>query len=417
MAFEFKPFSPKQLDAMTNADAFINIFEGAVRSGKTIASIIAWCQFVQDSPHSEFLMSGNTTDTLYRNVIADIEKIYGKKRVKYNAGAKGGAQLVFTFRGKGRKIVKKVCYCRGASNERSENGIRGMTVGGWYADEITIHAQSFVKQALNRMSLSGARALWTTNPDSPHHYIKTEFIDKAAAKGYKVWSFILEDNLALPPEYVENIKNAYSGLWYKRMILGLWVLADGVIYDGFSEETMVVDELPRILKYWIGCDYGTSNPTVFILAGLGEDGRLYIIDEYYHSGTETGRQKSPKQYSADIRAFIEKHGIVNLYENIFIDPSAEGFIVTLWQDGVKRIAQADNTVLRGIELVSNIIGLDKFRVHRRCKNVLKEMAAYSWDPKAQERGEDKPLKTSDHTLDSIRYIANGTRRIWTRRTA
>jgi phage terminase large subunit len=145
---------------------------------------------------------------------------------------------------------------------------------------------------------------------------------------------------------------------------------------------------------------------------LGIDDRLYIIDEYYHSGAETGHQKSPSQYSKDYIDFMKlRHPNINP-DYIFVDPSAEGFIITLWNDGVRGVAQANNDVKLGIELLSNLISDDRFRVHRRCKHVLNEITSYIWDPKAQARGEDKPLKINDHTLDPIRYVVNGTINIW-----
>lgn len=231
-AFVFKPFSQKQLDFICNSNAFINVAEGAVRSGKTIAATVRWINFVRESPHDKFLMTGKSSDTLYRNVIEDIEKILGNL-VKFTKSSKGGAKLIFKLPDpsdpKGKKVTYKTCYCVGAYDEGSEGRIRGMSVAGWLADEVTLYPESFITQAINRMSMSGAKAIWTTNPDSPYHYIKQEYIDKSIGSGtekpknLRVWSYQLDDNLALDEEYKANIRSAYTGLWYKRMILGLWV--------------------------------------------------------------------------------------------------------------------------------------------------------------------------------------------------
>ncbi|WCK55420.1 PBSX family phage terminase large subunit [Aneurinibacillus sp. Ricciae_BoGa-3] len=399
MAFEFKPFSLKQLDVICNANAFINILEGAVRSGKTIASQIAWVEFMRTSPHDRFLMSGKTVDTLYRNVIEDIIKIYGRSRVRYIKSSSGGAQLIFTFKVAGKK-VKKIAYCVGAHDERAEERIRGMTVAGWYVDEITLHPESFVKQAINRMSLPKSRAIWTTNPDSPYHFIKTEFIDKAEEKGYKVWHFDLDDNLALDETYKENVKNAYSGLWYKRMILGLWVLAEGTIYDMFDEDVHAIDQAPEnIERFYVGIDYGTKNPTAFVLVGQ-KNGCLYVLDEYYYNGREIGRQKTDMEYSVDFQRFVADI----TYPLIAIDPSAASFIAQLRKDRVSNIRKADNAVLDGIRHVSNLIAKKRLFVMRKCKNLLREFSSYVWDEKAAKKGEDKPLKDNDHALDALRYV-------------
>lgn len=431
---KWSPFSHMALKSMVECDAWINIWEGAVRSSKTVSSIIAWITFIEESEHNVFLMTGNTSDTLYRNVIGGdigILTILGN-RAKYVKGGDGGAHLKVLCKRVNPQIpettmVEKICWCVGAHSAPSENRIRGMTVGGWYADEVTLYPENVVKQAINRMSLSGARAFWTCNPDSPYHYIKTEFIDQAKKKGVRVFKFTIDDNLSLDERYKTQIKSSYSGLWYKRMIQGLWVMADGVIYDMFNHEPvyaggMVCARLPDMQKYWISIDYGTSNATTFHLYGWGVDDKLYAIKEYYHSGKESeDRQKSPQQYADDFVKWIDSlediHGNKINYEYIFIDPSAKGFMLQLWQQGVKKVQAADNDVKIGIELVSSVMGQDRFRVHVSCVNMLRELSSYVWDPNAQKRGEDKPLKENDHCLDNLRYCVNGTRKIWNRKVA
>ena len=405
---QWSPLSQKALTAMAHSNGFINIYEGAVRSGKTLAASLRWIEHLGSSPHQEFLMTGKTADTLYRNVIGGevgLIAILGQRNAKYKKSTQGGA--TFTIRvGPG----EKTCYCLGANDERAEGHIRGMTIGGWYGDEITLYPETFVKQGLNRLSLKGAKAFWTMNPDSPYHYIKTEFIDLAAEKGFKAFHFNLDDNLSLEQEFKDNLRKSYTGLWYKRMVEGLWVMAEGVIYDMFDSTTMVVDILPRMVRYWVGMDYGTSNPAAFILAGLGEDNRFYVVDEFYYDSRVVGRQKSPKALSADYTAWIRSRGVIPT--RVYLDPSAEGFLLTLWEDRVPNIASAENAVNMGLMLISSLMGQDHFRVHRRCRYTLKELTSYVWDPVAQKRGEDKPLKANDHCMDAVRYIVNSTRTTW-----
>jgi len=206
MSYDWKPFSSKQLDVIDGFDSFINILEGSVRSGKTIAANVAWLYFVLTNPYDQFLMSGESTDSLYRNVVKDLVKIVGDRRATYQKSPKGGPQLIF-HSGAG----DKVCYCRGADKVTSEEAIRGMTIAGWYADEVTLHHETFIKQAINRMSLPGAKAIWTTNPDNPNHFIKKEYIDRAGAKGYCHWHFSLEDNLTLDERYKVRTETGVFG--------------------------------------------------------------------------------------------------------------------------------------------------------------------------------------------------------------
>jgi PBSX family phage terminase large subunit len=408
--FDFKPFSRKQLDVICNADAFINILEGSVRSGKTIASIVAWIYFLKTSPHRTFLMTGSTSDTLYRNVIEDIIHILGNKRSRYVKSATGGSKLTikvdnpdYPKRSKQRYIYKH-CYCVGAHDERAEGRIRGMTIGGWYADEVTLYPESVVKQAINRMSLIGARAIWTTNPDSPYHYIKTEFIEKAEEKGYKSWHFELDDNLALDEQYKKNIKNAYVGLWYLRMILGLWVLAEGAIYDMFDEKVHVIHcPADGYQEYGVSIDYGTATVMTFGLYGVNykEDKPVvHLIREYYYNAKKTSRQKTDGQFADDFEKFLA--GVVP--RDIFVDPSAASFKEELRKRGYRQVKDADNDVINGIRFVAGLLSSKRFFIDDSCTDSKREFNAYVWDEKAQKRGEDKPKKENDHTKDRDRYF-------------
>lgn len=394
-------FSNKQKDVINktikNELGFINILEGSVRSGKTFIVNLAWTLFILNSPHDVFLMSGESTDSLYRNVIGDMIFILGRSRAVYQDSAKGGAQLIINYNGK-----TKICYCRGGSKANDEGKIRGITIAGWMADEITLHHESFVKQALSRMSLEGAKAFWTTNPDSPYHYIKTEYIDKAQEKGYYHWHFNLDDNLTLSEEYKKNIKNAYSGVFYQRFILGLWILAEGVIYDMFNKAIHVVPTMERkYTKKYISIDYGTQNPTTFGMYGKDDTGQWYKIKEYHHSGREEKLQKTDVEYADDLEKFMDHDKSIT----VIVDPSAASFIAELRKREIK-VRKAKNDVLEGIRNVGNALK-NGLIVFNDCNiETFKEFETYIWDEKASIKGEDKPVKENDHHMDNLRYWCN-----------
>ena len=420
---EWSAFSLKAMQSMKYDDAFINIYEGAVRSSKTVASTIAWCKFVEENPNKYFLMTGKTEDTLYRNVIGGstgIISIMGSDNAVFRKSGEGGSILELRFPNKKKRTIEtKICYVVGANDAQAETKVRGMTIAGWYADEVTLYPESMVKQCINRMSLDGAKAYWTCNPDSPYHFIKTEFIDMKEQKGYRVFHFELDDNLALSERYKDQIKKAYSGLWYKRMVQGLWVMAEGVIYNNFNHELeanggMVITEYPEnVQRYNIAIDYGNSNATTFLLIALTDDGREVIVDEYYHSGKGSMEgAKSPSQYAKDLIKFIDRADpngdqIGFKLDNIIVDPSAKGFILEFYNQAPKylkkKLIPAINDVIFGIEITTTLIDNDVVRVMANCKNVLRELGSYIWDEKAQQKGQDKPIKENDHTMDAWRY--------------
>ena len=284
--------------------------------------------------------------------------------------------------------------------------------------------ESFVNQAAARCSVEGAKLWFNCNPDGPFHWFKVDWIDKLEERNALHIHFLLEDNPSLSAKVINRYKRMFAGIFYDRFILGLWVLAEGVIYSMFRKD-MVIDSLPpgvKVTEKWIGVDYGQANATVFLLIGLGSDNKIYILDEYYHAGRNNPVQKSPRGYSKDYFKWKIKNGVDGVPVNqkyTYIDPSAKGFIRQLFEDGEKKIRNANNAVrtrgnkvdeLAGIELVSSLLEADMIRVLSHCTNTIAEFSAYRWDPKAQEeRGEEVPIKQFDHCMDALRYVCNGNR--------
>jgi PBSX family phage terminase large subunit len=388
MSFAWGRFSRKQLDVIANATARLNILDGSVRSGKTIASLVAWIMFVGEAPPGELLMVGKTERTLKRNVLDLLESMVGSKHFKYKQGA--GEAYLF-----GRRI-----YLAGANDERAEGKIRGMTLAGAYGDEITLWPESFFTMLLSRLSLPGARFIGTTNPDSPFHWLNTRYLEKAGLLNLKRWQFRLEDNLNLDPAYVEALKKEYTGLWYKRFILGLWVLAEGAIYDMWDDARFVRPAPEDLQRFIVAVDYGTSNPCTFGLYAWKDGPRpvVHLVREYWYDSKETGRQKTDAEYADDFREWL---GDINP-EAIYVDPSAASFIAELRKRGYT-VSDANNDVIDGIRFVASMLNQERFFVDPSCINTIKEFASYVWDPRAQLKGEDKPLKQNDHAMDRNRY--------------
>ena len=366
----------------------LNILEGSVRSGKTFSSLILWAMWLGTRPEDgKYLMVGRTLTTLKRNCLEPLQALLGEKHMSFTTAAKRA--VIF-----GRQVDLE-----GAANALSENKIRGVTLHGAYVDEITLIPRDFFVMLLSRLSTEGAKMFGTTNPDSPRHWLKTEYLDNPEIDVYRI-KFLLDDNTTLPPDYIANLKKEYSGVFFRRFILGDWVAAEGAIYPMFDAKKHISDAVPNLRMHWIAADYGHTNPTAFLRLAVGEDGRIWVTDEYYHMADKTGA-KSPKQYARDMIEFAQKGPAPDV---VVIDPAAEGFILQLKEDaGGLRIKRADNAVREGIQLVSSAIDAGMLMIHPRCKHLIEEIQGYSWDPKAQERGEDKPVKTNDHACDALRY--------------
>ncbi|WP_327671837.1 MULTISPECIES: PBSX family phage terminase large subunit [unclassified Streptomyces] len=406
------PLSRKQLFSVVEADGRINAWEGSVRSGKTIASLLRWLIFVASAPTGgELVMVGRTRDSLFRNVIAPLTnpEIVGAltKQVKYNQGAPVAI------------IMGRVVHVLGANDAKAEPKVRGMTCAGAYVDEATTLPKTFFDQLVARCSVKGARIFTTTNPDNPAHWFRKEYLKRPAETGLRSWHFTLDDNPYLDPEYVRFLKSTYTGLFYRRNILGHWVQAEGAIYEAFDPQRHVVTELPRIDR-WLcdAIDYGTTNPYADLLIGLGSDQRLYVTSEYRWDSRAERRKKTDTEYSEARRRWLASvpqptTNVIGVQpEWTIVDPSAASYIEQLHRDGVSGVTAADNAVVDGIRTVSSLFAGDRLRIHPSAAGLIEEIPGYSWDDEAAGKGEDKPIKQDDHSCDALRYGLRTTEALW-----
>jgi PBSX family phage terminase large subunit len=381
--------SGKQLISYGESNARINIWEGAVRSGKSYSSMIRFLKECLEGPPGDFLLSGRTEKTIRQNVISFFEELLGN--------------LVVYRIGKGELYIhNRRIQVVGASDERAEGKIRGATFSGAYVDEASILPESYFKMILSRLSVDNAKLFATTNPDTPFHWLKVDFIDRADELDLKVFSFQLDDNPVLSDKYKDSLRKEYSGLWYQRFIEGKWVLAEGVIFDFFDTHLHCIDRAPKYSDTYIcGVDYGTNNPTAFALIGYDPDvyPNIWLEKEYYWSSKEKERQKTDSDFAKDLKDFTKGYPVSRYY----IDPSAASFKNELKKMGFTNLIDAENEVLDGIRFHSTLLSQGTFKVLRNCKRAIKEYSSYSWNPSSQRLGIDKPLKENDHLMDAIRY--------------
>lgn len=365
----------------------INILEGSVRSGKTYASLILWALWLATRPEGgKYLMAGRTLTSLKRNCLDPLNELLGADNMRFSTATKRA------------HIFGRCVELEGASNALSENKIRGVTLSGAYVDEISLLPREFFLMLLSRLSAPGAQLFGTTNPDSPGHWLKTEILDRPDVDLYRR-RFLLEDNTALPADYIMNLRREYTGVFFDRFIRGEWVAAEGAVYPMFDPDVHVCRAEPVLRSQWIGVDYGHTNPTCFLRLGVDSGGVIWVVDEYYHRAEREGA-KSPREYARDLAAFASAAPT----ELVAVDPSAEGFILQLREDSPGlRIRRADNAVTEGVQLVGSALAAGMLKIHPRCKNLVREMSGYRWDPKGQLSGVDRPIKADDHACDALRY--------------
>ncbi len=396
--FAFKPFSPKQRRLMywwaegsPYRDRDMVIADGAIRSGKTIAMICGFFLWSLGSfPEGEtFILAGKTIGALKKNVIKPALQILTAWGQPYHYVSSGDEARL--------EVGQNVYYLYDAHNERSQDRLQGLTAAGALADEVALFPQNFVEQMIARCSAAGARIWLNCNPENPSHFVKTELIDKAEEKRIYHLHFLMDDNLALSPKTKARYERMYTGVFYRRFILGEWCLAEGLIYAAFDPALHVVSELPERGRWFISIDYGTVNPFsagLWCLTGK----KAVRVAEYYFDSRREHRQHTDAEYYTALEELAGKHVI----EAVVVDPSAASFIELIRRKGRFAVRKAKNEVLDGIRLTARLLNEGNILIGAGCKDAIREFGLYVWDEKAV--GEDRPLKTNDHAMDEIRYF-------------
>ena len=427
--FHFKPFSQKQrkvlnwwCDASPVKDYDGIIADGAIRSGKTISMSLSYVLWAMTRFNGQnFGMCGKTIGSFRRNVLFWLKLMLRSRG--YKVAYHRADNLVIVS----RHGVENYFYIFGGKDERSQDLIQGITLAGVFFDEVALMPESFVNQATGRCSVDGSKYWFNCNPDGPYHWFKVDWIDKAigylgkektrklqetaAREGKEAGlkkllyvHFTMDDNLSLSEEIKARYRSNYSGVFFKRYILGLWAMAEGIIYDMFSEERHVkkITEFFQLLtdgSRYVSIDYGTQNATVFLLWNKGCDKKWYCIREYYYSGRDKGSQKTDSEYADDLKKWLEGTPI----RAVIVDPAAASFIAELRKRGYT-VIKGKNDVLDGIRLVASLLQNGQLVFADNCQGTIKEFGSYIWDEKAAERGEDKPVKQHDHGMDAVRYF-------------
>jgi len=388
---------------------FLNVWEGAIRSGKTVYALVAFCNYVKHSKENVFLLSGRTLGTIEKNcIIGDYGILSLIPRAKYGK-VENSQAITFTANGQ-----VKIIFVSGAADIKSYMNLRGNTYAGWFADEINMHDQRFVEEAFNRTAVSTDRKHFhTLNPDNPHHWYYTEYLDRYDAMtdrereelgGYHWWHYTPKDNPVMTPQMLRALELQYpkDSYLYSRFVLGLRVMAEGLVYPRVNAAMFRPDaEMDGTDIRYCAIDFGATHATVMLFGGIFRGNRQdwRIVAEYFDQDSD----KTTYDHYAGFLSMCERLSVDPNSIIIAIDPAAK----VLRQEFVKHglnVIKAKNDVLPGIEYTRNLLYDGSVIFADSCRDMLPEFASYSWDPKASERGEEKPIKQNDDRMDALRYF-------------
>ena len=396
----YSSFSPKQKRVLSwwvpgNGDCGKEaiVCDGAVRSGKTMAmglSFFLWAFSCYSG--QRFGVCGKTISSLRRNVLSEIlprlEKMGATWKEKRTENL-----VIVRFLGRENHF-----YIFGGRDESSASLIQGITFAGVLLDEVALMPRSFVEQACARCSVAGSRLWFNCNPAGPSHWFYKEWILGAEKRNCLRLHFTMEDNPSLTEEIRQRYQRLYTGVFYRRYILGQWAQAEGRVYDFFEPE--MVKKVPEgpFDKWYVSCDYGTVNPTSMGLWGLHQ-GVWYRVQEFYFASRERQRQMTDEEYAEALANLVGKRFVTA----VIVDPSAASFIEVLKRKGW-RVKKADNDVLGGIRLTSDCLKDGRIVICEGCSDCIREMDEYVWDLSSGSR--DRVRKEHDHAMDDMRYFVS-----------
>ena len=387
-----RKFSPKQLQVMKwwKQDRDAIICDGAVRSGKTLCMGVAFLLWAMICFHDQqFALCGKTIGALRRNLLpgalAELRQLGATWEERRSENS-----ITMHFGGRTNRFL-----LFGGRDEGSAALIQGVTLAGLLLDEVALMPRSFVEQACARCSVTGSKLWFNCNPEGPEHWFYREWIGKAEERKALYLHFTMDDNPSLAPYIRQRYERLYTGIFYRRFVLGEWAAAEGLIYDFFDREKDAVPTPKGEMEAWrVSIDYGTVNPTSMGLWGR-RNGVWYRVEEYYYDSRREGQQKTDAEYVEALRALCGDRRV----ERVIVDPSAASFQAALRQAGFP-VRAADNRVLDGIRVTAGLLRNGQIVLCGSCGDCLREIALYCW-----ESGKEAPRKENDHAMDEMRYFA------------
>lgn len=411
-------FSPKQAEfvrAMKRGElSRINILEGSVRSGKTWITLVVWALWVATMPQdAQYLMVAKTITSLKRNCLDLLQSLVGEKNFRYSTSSKEGVLF-------GHRI-----YLEGVNDVRAEGKIRGMTLQGAYCDELTLFTEDFFTMLLSRLSMPGAKLFGSTNPDNPGHWLNVKYLQRGAELDLYQRKFLIDDNPYLDPAYIENLKREYTGVFYKRFILGEWVVADGLCYEQFannpekwlrdavwgSEEEQKKTPMDFIS---VGVDFGgVTSKTTFVATAFHKNfSGIGVIKNYCLDGAKgtVDADRLNNEFVRFVRELQTEYKAPVRY--VFAD-CAEQYLITGMRKAVKdaglpvQVGDSEKgRIIDRIICTNTLLNTDRLYILRSCNQVINALRAAMWDKKAAEKGIEQRLDdftTDIDTCDAFEY--------------
>ena len=417
--FRFKPFSRKQSKILTwwTEESPVRDFDGiiadgSIRSGKTLSmslSFVLWAMCTFNGQN--FGMAGKTIGSFRRNVLASLKPMI--KSRGFDIKDSRAENLITISNGN----IENNFYIFGGKDERSQDLIQGITLAGMLFDEVALMPESFVNQATGRCSVEGSKFWFNCNPDNPQHFFYTDWIKKHKEKNLLYLHFTMDDNLSLSDKVKQRYNVRYTGMFYKRFILGLWAVADGLCFEQFANEPerWIKDKAEEQINFIsIGVDFGGNNSkTTFVATAIhGNFEKIGVIKNYKLDGAKgtIDANRLNHEFVRFVRELQKEYKAPIKYA--FCD-CAETYLISGIKNAVKAaglgLAVGDSekgTIIDRIVCINTLLNMDRVYFLRSCSQVINAVRSAMWDAEAAKKGIDKrkdDFTTDIDTCDGFEY--------------
>jgi hypothetical protein len=243
-----------------------------------------------------------------------------------------------------------------------------------------------------------SKAIFISTPRGRNNWF-SEFFYRGFSEEFPEWCSIratYRDNPRMSETDIAEARKSMSEAEFRQEYEADFNTYEGQIWK-FNFETQVKD-LSQLdtskMDVFAGLDVGYKDPTALcVIAYDWDEDKFYLVDEYFNS------ERTTEQHAIEIQKLIDRWDI----DYIYIDSAAQQTRFDLAQNYDISTINAKKSVLDGIGHVSGIIDNDKLYVDQECKESLKCLDAYQWDPNPNLLKEKPKHNMASHMADGLRY--------------
>jgi phage terminase large subunit-like protein len=313
----------------------------------------------------------------------------GTKRTRWNSQDRALATLP-----NGGVIVQM-------SSDSGREKYQGSSIALAWLDEE--HPHPIYQECMLRTVDSGGRLFLSMSPLKGMSWVYSEFVEHGDRDGYEVHGISGLDNPWLSSPKLRKSVQHMSEASRAARLYGTFGAQEGLVYSAFSPEIHIVDNFdpPAHWDRFQAIDFGVSHPFCCLwLAWEQDNGRdcLHVYRELYRT------EKTTIENGREILRMSKNDPAVRW---TVADPeSKDGRLILARELGIgSKPAPKHIGLLETIGFVMERLQLDAegyplLKVHRSCRNLIREFRLYRWEAKGRR---DRPKKSNDHALDALRY--------------